>query len=75
MAKKSEDGSIMWKDQTGTYKLGYSQKLMRDQVKWLKFNFMVKLLLLLVMLGLFVMFFFVFYRLDSIDFFTKLLTK
>jgi len=33
------DKELVWKDETGTYKMGYSQKLMKEQVRWQKINF------------------------------------
>ena len=31
---EKEDSQLIWKDKTGTYKLGYSQRLMREQIRW-----------------------------------------
>ena len=42
---EKEDSQLIWKDKTGTYKLGYSQRLMREQIRWQKINFAGKVAL------------------------------
>jgi hypothetical protein len=71
----SEDNSVVWKDKTGTYKLGYSQKLMKEQVQWQKINFAGKLALIGVIIILIAIVLFVLYRLDQINFFTGILYR
>lgn len=65
-----DDSSLVWKDKTGTYKLGYSQKLMKEQVQWQKINFAGKLALIGVILILIFIVLFVLYRLDTVNFFS-----
>ncbi|MBU2639485.1 MAG: hypothetical protein KKG75_02125 [Nanoarchaeota archaeon] len=73
MAK--EDNSLVWKDKTGTYKLGYSQKLMKEQVQWQKINFAGKLALIGVIVILIIIVLYVLYQLDKINFFTGVLYR
>jgi|ETNmetMinimDraft_2_1059921.scaffolds.fasta_scaffold55044_2 hypothetical protein len=73
MAKKEE--SLIWKDKTGTYKMGYSQKLMREQLQWQKINFAGKVALISVILILITIILYVLYKLDSINFFTGILYR
>jgi len=70
-----EDNSLVWKDKTGTYKLGYSQKLMKEQVRWQKINFAGKVALISCLLILIIIVLYVLFKLDSINFFTGLLYK
>ena len=63
------------------YNISYSEELQlknyhatREQTKWLKMNFYAKLLLLLVMFCFSIVFVYLLYRLDYINFFTRLLT-
>ncbi len=62
------------------YNISYSEELQlknlhatREQTKWLKMNFYAKLLLFMVMSGMLVLFAFMLYRLDYINFFTRIL--
>ena len=73
MAK--EDNNIVWKDKTGTYKLGYSQRLMKEQLQWQKINFAGKLALIGVIIILIFIIIYVLYRLDQIDFFSGVLYR
>ena len=70
-----EEDNIVWKDKTGTYKLGYSQKLMREQVQWQKINFAGKIALIAVIIILITIILYVLYRLDQINFFTGVLYR
>ncbi|HIH26152.1 hypothetical protein J4476_02015 [Candidatus Woesearchaeota archaeon] len=63
------------------YNISYSEELQlknyhatREQTRWLKMNFYVKILLLLVMFGFSIVFVYLIYRLDYINFFTRILT-
>ncbi|MAG52331.1 MAG: hypothetical protein CMH62_00035 [Nanoarchaeota archaeon] len=67
--------NIVWKDKTGTYKLGYSQKLMKEQVQWQKINFAGKIALIAVILILIIIVLFVLYRLDAVNFFSVVMDK
>ena len=69
------EDNLVWKDKTGTYKLGYSQKLMKEQVQWQKINFAGKVALIAVILILIIIILFVIYRLDRINFFTGVLYR
>lgn len=69
------DDSLVWKDKTGTYKLGYSQRLMKEQVQWQKINFAGKLALIGVIIILIVIILYVLYRLDQVDFFSGVLYR
>ncbi|MEK6955624.1 MAG: hypothetical protein AABW52_03110 [Nanoarchaeota archaeon] len=62
------------------FNISYSEELQlknyhatREQTKWLKMNFYGKMLLLLVMLGFSIVFIYFLYRLDYINFFTRIL--
>lgn len=75
MTIDKDDNSLVWKDKTGTYKLGYSQKLMREQVRWQKINFAGKCALIATLLILIVIILYVLYQLDRINFFTGILYR
>ena len=71
-----EDGdSLVWKDKTGTYKLGYSQKLMREQLQWQKINFAGKVALIAVVVILILIIAYVLFRLNQVDFFTTIMYR
>ena len=70
-----EDNNIVWKDKTGTYKLGYSQKLMKEKIRWQKINFAGKVTLIACLLILIIIVMYVLFKLDSINFFTGVLYK
>jgi len=70
-----EENTLIWKDKTGTYKLGYSQKLMKEQLQWQKINFAGKVALIATMVILIIIILYVLYRLDQIDFFTGVLYR
>ena len=70
-----EDTNIVWKDKTGTYKLGYSQRLMREQVQWQKINFAGKIALISVILILIAIIMYVLYRLDQVNFFSTIMYR
>ena len=71
--------SIEYKDDKGEkYKIGWSEELQlknlhtaRKQVYWLKLNFLMKLCLTFVMLGLLVTIVYTLWFLSSVDFFTR----
>lgn len=72
---------MVWKEEDGTkYKISYSEKLQLESlraskhlVRWQRRNFYAKLGLLLVVLVFTGAMFYVFMRLDSVDFFTKVM--
>lgn len=71
-----EDGdSLVWKDKTGTYKLGYSQKLMREQLQWQKINFAGKIALIAVIIILILIIAYVLYQLDRVNFFSTIMYR
>jgi len=70
-----EDDSLIWKDKTGTYKLGYSQKLMREQLQWQKINFAGKVALIAVVIILILIIAYVLYRLDQVNFFSTVMYR
>ncbi len=71
-----EDGdNLIWKDKTGTYKLGYSQKLMREQVQWQKINFAGKVALIAVIIILILIIIYVLYCLDRVNFFSTVMYR
>lgn len=71
-----KDGdSLIWKDKTGTYKLGYSQKLMREQLQWQKINFAGKVALIAVVIILILIISYVLYRLDQVNFFSTIMYR
>jgi hypothetical protein len=72
---EGDNNEIVWKDKTGTYKLGYSQKLMREQVRWQKINFAGKVALVGCLLILIIIILFTMYRLDSVNFFSGVLYR
>ncbi|MBS3167467.1 hypothetical protein J4403_04675 [Candidatus Woesearchaeota archaeon] len=67
------DKELVWKDETGTYKMGYSQKLMKEQVRWQKINFAGNIALMALILILLLIVLFVLYKLDSVNFFMNLI--
>jgi hypothetical protein len=73
MAK--EDNQVVWKDKTGTYKMGYSQRLMKEQVQWQKINFAGKLALIGVIIILITIILYVLFRLDQVNFFSGVLYR
>ena len=75
MAKEEKDNGLIWKDKTGTYKMGYSQKLMQEQIQWQKINFAGKCALISVILILIIIILYVLYNLDRINFFTGILYR
>tara|TARA_Y100000034_G_scaffold119149_1_gene160623 strand:- start:537 stop:758 length:222 start_codon:yes stop_codon:yes gene_type:complete len=70
-----EDTNIVWKDKTGTYKLGYSQRLMREQIQWQKINFAGKVALIAVILIFIAIIMYVLYRLDQVNFFSTIMYR
>jgi hypothetical protein len=75
MVNDKDEKDIVWKDKTGTYKLGYSQKLMRDQVRWQKINFAGKVALIASILILIIIILVIIYRLDRVDFFSTIMYR
>ena len=72
---EGEDNNIVWKDKTGTYKLGYSQKLMKEQIRWQKINFAGKVALVACLLILISIILYVLYKLDTVNFFSGVLYR
>tara|TARA_Y100000310_G_C20044539_1_gene517717 strand:- start:290 stop:511 length:222 start_codon:yes stop_codon:yes gene_type:complete len=70
-----EEDSIVWKDKTGTYKLGYSQRLMREQLQWQKINFVGKLALISVVIILIAIIVYVLFKLDRVNFFSTIMYR
>ena len=70
-----EDNNLVWKDKTGTYKLGYSQRLMKEQLQWQKINFAGKLALIAVIIILIIIILYVLFRLDQVNFFSGVLYR
>ncbi len=70
-----EENNIIWKDKTGTYKLGYSQKLMKEQIRWQKINFAGKVALVACLLILIIIILYVMYKLDTVNFFSGVLYR
>lgn len=70
-----EDNNIVWKDKTGTYKLGYSQKLMKEQIRWQKINFAGKVALVACLIILITIILYVLYKLDTVNFFSGVLYR
>ena len=74
---------MVYKDETGhQYKISYSEELqektlgaIRKQIEWEKKNFYAKIFLLMIIGLLTVSILYVFYRLDSINFFTGILYR
>ena len=74
MAKKDEH-AIVWKDDTGTYKMGYSQYL---QQKMLKVNTLLLICVLVLIVMLVVGFLYansLIQRIDALDVISKLATS
>ena len=69
----AKEENIVWKDKTGTYKLGYSQKLMKEQLQWQKINFAGKVALMGVLLIFIAIILYFLYRLDKVNFFTNMM--
>lgn len=72
--------TMIYKDETtgDNYKISYSEELQlknlhasRKQVYWLKLNFFMKFLLVLVMAGLLTVIVYTLYVLNKVDFFTR----
>ena len=72
---EGEDNNIVWKDKTGVYKLGYSQKLMKEQIRWQKINFAGKVALVTCLLILIIIILYVMYKLDTVNFFSGVLYR
>lgn len=74
-----EAKSITYKDEKGEkYKISYSEELQlrnfhaaKKQVFWLKMNFLIKLGLMFVMLGLLIVTIYTLWVLNNVDFFTR----
>lgn len=66
---KDKDGKVK------RYEVSYSQELQKEQLKWEKFNFAAKISLVVVGLGILVMLFYFFWRLDQMQFFTRILAN
>ncbi len=79
MAKKE----MVYKDETGhQYKISYSEELqlknlqaLKRQISWEKRNFYAKVFLILIMAVLTVSVLYVFYTLDQVNFFTRILSN
>jgi len=74
---------LIYKEEDGTqYKISFSEELQmknlketKKQLMWQKRNFYAKIALVLVLLTLTVSFVFLLYRLDAIDFFSKIIYR
>lgn len=74
---------MVWKDENGEkYKISFSEELQmknlkatKESAKWQKYNFYGKIFLGLVLLALAVTFIFFLYRLDAVDFFSKIMYR
>ncbi|HLC55760.1 MAG TPA: hypothetical protein VJJ23_00815 [Candidatus Nanoarchaeia archaeon] len=71
---------MYYKDDDGKeYKISFSEELQmknlhaaRENTNWLKKTFYAKIILILIILALTIAVLFIFFRLDQIDFFTRL---
>lgn len=74
---------MVWKEEDGTkYKISFSEKLqmrslqaIRHQITWEKRNFYAKVVLMIIFLFLVVSVLYLFYRLDAVNFFSKVMYK
>jgi hypothetical protein len=74
---------MVWKEEDGTkYKISFSEDLqmkslaaMRNQIIWEKRNFYAKIALIAIILIIAVSFLFLLYRLDMVNFFSRLMYK
>jgi len=74
---------MVWKEEDGTkYKISFSEELqmkslnaIRSQITWERRNFYAKVVLIGIILVLAVSFIFLLYRLDAVDFFSRLMYK
>lgn len=74
---------MVYKDETGhQYKISYSEELqlknlqaLKRQISWEKRNFYAKVFLILIMAVLTVSVLYVFYTLDQVNFFTRILSN
>ncbi len=72
---------MVWKEEDGTkYKISFSEEIqmkslnaIRRQILWEKRNFYAKVILIGIILILAVSFIFLLYRLDAVNFFSKLM--
>ncbi|MFH1211078.1 MAG: hypothetical protein V1645_04135 [archaeon] len=72
---------MVWKEEDGTkYKISFSEEIqmkslnaIRHQILWEKRNFYAKVILIGIILILAVSFIFLLYRLDAVNFFSKLM--
>lgn len=74
---------MVWKEEDGTkYKISFSEKLqmkslnaIRRQILWEKRNFYAKIVLMLIILIFAVSILYLVYRLDAVNFFSRLMYK
>lgn len=74
---------MIYKEEDGTkYKISYSEELQlknlratQKQVVWEKRNFYAKVILVLILTILTIAFLFLLYRLDTVNFFTKIMYR
>ncbi len=75
-----ESKPLIWKDERGEkYKISYSEELqlknlttLKKQVKWQKINFLGIILLIIVLFTFVLLLTYTLYKLDGIDFFTRI---
>lgn len=73
--------TMMYKDEEGKeYKISFSEELQmknlmasKANTKWLKTNFLINLILVMLLGALTISIVYLLYRLDTVDFFTKIL--
>lgn len=74
---------MVWKEEDGTkYKISFSEELqmkslnaMRSQIVWEKRNFYAKIALIFIILIIAASFLYLVYRLDMVNFFSRLMYK
>lgn len=74
---------MVWKEEDGTqYKISFSEELqmkslnaMRSQIVWEKRNFYAKVALIFIILIITASFLYLMYRLDMVNFFSRLMYK
>lgn len=74
---------MVWKEEDGTqYKISFSEKLqmkslyaMKRQIEWEKRNFYAKIILIALFTMFAVSMIYLIYRLDAVDFFSRLMYK
>jgi hypothetical protein len=76
VAKKKEESSVMvWSDNTGTYKLGYSQYLQKELLKTDRLLLIAVVILIVMLIAAFWYGFLLIQRIDELNVLGKLATK